>query len=207
MTSEEKVKQFVVNYSALIIECAMNPDYLEKFKKKPVQILNEQVGMAIPDKDSVKVIIDLEDKENDRIDNNFRWPIIWVFFKNQSVKVEYQNDGKRTRQNVDAIRFNEALDVKAKPGEMIPIIKLQEAEVLKNDTIPGEVMEKVKEAGIELKTGCYVSPQKRHDGNHALPILLEDCLTVIILPFIDVKSDPLSHYKFLDGDIVLSPCC
>jgi hypothetical protein len=204
---EKKVRQIVVNYAALMIECAMNPDFQKEFMSNPVKILREQVGLTFPkhSEDYVKVIIDLENQASDRLDNNFRWPIIWVFFKGP-VKVQYKEDGQSKEQDVDAIRFNEALDVKEKLGRMTPIIKLQEAEILKNDTIPSEVIDLVTENGVGLPIGYYVSPKKRHDGNHDLPIPMKDCFTVIILPFVDVKSDPLSDYNFLDGDIVLSPC-
>jgi hypothetical protein len=70
-TEEEKVRQIVVNYTSLIMQCALNDDLLQSFKNNPIPILRNRVGMIFPTGE------DAEKKIHIYIDEDyFRWPII-----------------------------------------------------------------------------------------------------------------------------------
>lgn len=184
----EQIKAICVNYAAFMIECSMNEQLKEAFKKDPKPYLNNQIGMRIPYDDNVKVVLD---------DKRWRWPIALA-------KVNYK--GQEERFVIEEGK----LEIEMKGDKYYnEIQKYLEAEEQKR-ALPYSFVEDEKEYNITIKdpkdTGEYKFEESTAIKAEIKGMKVNDI--VVILPFFDVATDLLGTIEYNEGsEIVLTSCC
>lgn len=89
--NKEKVKQLVINYSQLVIDCAMDEDLKKDFYKDPIPYLRDRVGMKFPE-DAKEITVKPDPTVR-------RWPVAYIYVESTGEWVE----------------IDEAVEVLAKP--------------------------------------------------------------------------------------------
>jgi hypothetical protein len=190
--TKETIRQIVVNYSALIIECGLNPEFKKKFYNDPVPYLNDQVGMKFPEQ-AKKLTVNLDPK-------TMRWPVITVFFP-EPIEI----DGKK----VWSVTFNEAVEIRSSRSRKLAALETQEILQhfdLEPLTALPEAMQAIVPRALEQGAAHAARQKPGKKVVKEVPFPIEDCGVHLDLPFIDVDVDILEEIQFDDAEIALTAC-
>lgn len=172
----EKIKEMSINYMSLMIDCANDKEFKTSFTDKPHQVLNERVGMNIPD--SINVVFE---------SSYFRWPVFMVRAKDHDGKKRFviQKGGLETKVLGEGYfdEIDEYLKEQKKPS------------------FHSEYGHEVHLKGVNIDQPTETSRMSNFDFEG---MDVED--VVLILPFIDTEADMLTTVKYGNSEIVLSSC-
>jgi hypothetical protein len=121
--SKEKVRQLIVNYSTLVIECAMNKELKEKFYADPIPYLRDRVGMKFPE-DAKEVTVKVDPRVR-------RWPIAYIHVESTGewVEIDEAVEILSRPQGIEGLRSLGVREIQ----EMHPKAKVRAKEEIETD--------------------------------------------------------------------------
>lgn len=172
----ERIKEMSINYMSLMIDCANDKEFKTSFTDQPHRLLNERVGMNVPE--SVNVVFE---------SSHFRWPVFMVRAKDQNEKKRFviQEGGLEAKILGEGYfdEIEEYLNGQKKPS------------------FHSENGHEVHVRGVNMTQPTETSRMLNLDFEG---MEVED--VVLILPFIDTEADMLTTVRYDDSEIVLSSC-
>lgn len=121
--SKEKVKQIIINYSKLAIDCAMDEELKKNFYADPLPYLRDRVGMKFPE-DAKEITVKVDPRVR-------RWPIAYIYVESTGEWVEI-DEAVEILSRPQAIEGLRSLGVR-EIQEMHPRAKVRAKEEIEHD--------------------------------------------------------------------------